>query len=207
MMEKEEILYTILSRSLALYSRLGIKSVTMDDIARELGMSKKTLYQFISDKLELVSQVVDHELQIHSESIHEVRRAGGNAIDELIEANRLIHNIRSVHGPSFYYDLRKYYPELFRRWLGEKRHRLYDTIVSNLLKGKKEGLYRSEMDEHIIARLYVARMEMFTSSEIMDEEELFAGKFIREVFLYHLHGICNENGRKYLSEQIERLGS
>mgnify|MGYP006294208511 CR=1 FL=1 len=177
----------------------------MDDIARELGMSKKTLYHYISDKTDLVTRVVDHELKIHTGAMEEIRKVGGNAVDELIEANRLVHNIRSVHGPSFYFDLRKYYPELFRHWLEEKRHRLYGTMVENMVKGKKEGLYREEMDEHVIARLYVARMEMFTSSEIIDGEESFSGRFIREVFLYHLHGISNERGKEYLAGQMERL--
>jgi len=119
--------------------------------------------------------------------------------------NDQIHSTMSSHNPTFYYDLRKYVPDVFKRWMEHRRRTMYDLIIQNMRKGKKEGLYRSDLDEHIIARLYMARMEMLSDNEIIKDQESVSLKFIREIFIYHLHGICNAEGLKYLALQKDRI--
>src|ERR1035437_2884162 len=108
-----EELKNLLSKVRCLYMKYGIKSVTMDDVARELGISKKTLYQYVNDKNELVQKVVEMELDDKAEGFSKMNCSGLNAIEELFEVHKMIRQMLKDYNPSTEYDLRKYYPELF----------------------------------------------------------------------------------------------
>jgi AcrR family transcriptional regulator len=190
----------ILERLLSLFKRYGIRSITMDDIASELGVSKKTLYHDFKDKNDLINRVIDYDMGQSRSLMEELVQSDIDAIHEIILVNKSIHQVRSRYSPSFYYDLKRNYPETYRRWLNEKRRSMYDLIVGNLQKGKREGYYRREIHDHTIGRLYMARMEMLDSSEIIEGHESLSTEFMQEIITYHLHGICNENGLKILSE-------
>ena len=143
---KEE--YHILERLLSLFMRYGIRSITMDDIARELGVSKKTLYHDYKDKNDLINRVIDYDMGQSRSLLEELVRSDIDAIHEIILVNKSIHQVRSRYSPTFYYDLKRNYPETYRRWLNEKRRSMYDLIIGNLQKGKREGYYRREIHEH-----------------------------------------------------------
>lgn len=195
----------ILNRVLGLYSRYGIKSITMDDICRELGISKKTLYQMVKDKQELINRVIDYEMDLYRKTTDGMKLRELNAIEELIHVNHRIHTSHSIHSPTFYYDLKKYYPDIHARMVDHKRKRMYELTRENLEKGMREGLYRQDLNPHMIARLYMARVEMMSNQDLIEEEESGSLEFIREIFIYHLHGICNENGKKFLESQKDKL--
>lgn len=192
----------LLANVLAMFSRYGIRSVTMDDISRELGISKKTLYQHVVDKNDLIDRVIDYELIQSRGFIDRLTGSDLNAIDELIQVNTQMHSLLSSHNPAFSYDLKKYYTEVFRRWMHERRQRMYELIMRNMIKGKQEGLYREELSEHVIARLYLARMEMLKDNELFDEES-DSVDVVREILIYHLHGICNAEGLTYLTQHCK----
>jgi AcrR family transcriptional regulator len=194
---KEEL--TILERILSLFKRYGFRSVTMGDIAGELGVSKKTLYKEFRDKDDLINQVIDFDRNQSRRNLKEVYQSAPNALEELFMVNRFVHSLRSSYSPTFYYDLRRYFPEIYKRWMGDKRQNMYDLITGNLRKGKREGVYREEINEHTIGKLYMARIEMLESNDIIEEQESHSLEFMQEVFSYHLHGICNKNGLKILS--------
>lgn len=197
---KEE--HDILDRVLSLFKRYGFRRVTMDDIANELGVSKKTIYHDFRDKDDLISRVIDFDLDQSRSILEGVYQSSSKALDELFMVNQKIHMVRACYSPTFYYDLRRYSPEIYRRWIGDKRQNMYDLITQNLQKGKLEGVYRQEIDESIIGRLYMARIEMLDSNEIIEEIDSRSSNFMKEVFSYHLHGICNHKGLEILS-QIE----
>ncbi len=129
----------ILEKVLALFKRYGTRSVTMDDIARELGMSKKTLYQEFADKDELINRVIDFDMEQSRVFLEEVQQSDSNAVQELFMVNRRMHSVRSLYSPTFYFDLKRYYPEIYQRWIEEKRSNMYNVITENLRKGKLEG--------------------------------------------------------------------
>ena len=104
-MERE--LNNILDRVIILYRKYGIKSITMDDVARELGISKKTLYQYVDDKNELVNKAVMHDIDRHFYNINCIKNKNLNAIDELLEINRYLTVMLKDYNPSWDYDLKK----------------------------------------------------------------------------------------------------
>lgn len=191
-----------LNGALSLYSRYGIKSITMDSLCRELGISKKTIYQYVEDKQQLIEEVIEHEKLLHNEIMDKMIQSDLNAIDELIHANRQIHLSQSIHSHTFYFDLKKYYPNVYEPWVEYKRERMYSMILRNLNKGIDEGFYREDLNVDVISRLHMARAEMLYSSDIMSDDEVSNARFIDEVFKYHIHGICNERGIKYFNSKI-----
>ena len=191
----------ILNSALALYSKYGIKSITMADLCRELGISKKTLYRHVRDKNDLLRKVIDYEVGFQRESTQKLYASGMNAIDELMHVNRHIHASEQIHSPTFYYDLRKYHPEIYNDWIEYKRNRMRELIVRNLEKGISERLYREDLDPDIIAILHISRVEMLHSADYLGDDELSSVRFIDEVFNYHIHGICNQVGLSYFNRK------
>ena len=191
-----------LLRVYELYNRYGIKSVTMDDVARELGISKKTLYECIEDKSELVKHVMEMVNNYHSKNLWEITSRGMNAIEELFEVNRYMTQMIKEQNPTLGYDMQKYYPELHQSLMQEQRHRMHDAILANLVKGVEEGLYRKDMNVDIISKLHMTRMEYRYRQDSYQMNNIDSQDVMREIFIYHLHGIANENGIKILNEKL-----
>ena len=201
-MEQQQKNDYFFSQVLDLYGKFGIRSMTMDDLARHLGISKKTIYQVVRDKADLIRQVIELDLQLNRDFIAGLETSGNNAIEDLVTINNQMHRHRRYLSPTFYYDLKKYYPELYRKWTSDKRNHLYQLIVGNIRKGKSEGLYRKELMGEVIAGLYVSRVERLELDDSAHAYELITDDAIREVFIYHLHGICNRKGLDYLEHQL-----
>ena len=195
----------ILEKVSVLYRKYGIKSVTMDDVAHELGISKKTLYQFVKDKTELVEKVVEHTRQCNFSAMKAKKGAGVNAIEELIEVSQRVNALMKDHSPSYEYDLKKYYPGIYQNLMSARRKLMYESVLANIRQGKKEGIYRKELNEEIIAKLHLLRVENLQSSEIFKEEEMHSVKFFRELFVYHINGLATLKGREVLRKNKARL--
>ena len=199
----EENRKNILSKVAELFQKYGIKSVTMDDIARELSVSKKTLYNYFTDKNDLVKKFVaevldnkSHETIFLSEHL--------NAIEELIFVNKHVNQMLKDYNPSMFFDLRKYYPETHNEMIKMRRGKIHDAILANLKKGKIEGVYRTEMNEEIIAKLHISRLDGLIESKYFTIEEFTSQQFANEIFIYHIRGIANEKGIKILEELIKK---
>src|ERR1035437_4149972 len=153
-----EELKNILVKVGCLYKKYGIKSITMDDVSRELGISKKTLYQYVQDKNELVAQVIDLGVENQIAIFNELFCKGLNAVDELFEVNKMVAQMVKQHNASEDYDLKKYYPDQYQKMHKIRREEIFGHILANLKKGKEEGLYRVEMKEEIIAKVQLMRI-------------------------------------------------
>lgn len=195
----------ILEKVSELYNKYGIKSVTMDDVARELGISKKTLYQYVENKNELVSKVLDFVLAKGDCDFKKLYAKPLNAIDELLEVG--VHIIKSVkdYNPSTEYDLRKYYPDLHKKMQDIRKEKMYSAILKNIQKGKQEGLFRDDLDDEIIAKMQTSRFLNMGSDEFMNPEDVFKPKYILELFIYHIRGIANNTGIEVLEKTLQKI--
>jgi len=198
-------LKSILLKVRELYMMYGIKSITMDDVSRELGMSKKTLYQFVTDKDDLVGKFIDNEIAIRQEEICKCFRTGLNAIDELFEISIFMNKIMRNQNPATEYDLKKYYPEHYQKIVKTRREGIYRYILTNLENGKKEGLYRDDLNNEIIARLYLSRSESIHVSDLFTIEEYTSHELFMELIKYHVRGIATQNGISVLEQKIKEL--
>jgi AcrR family transcriptional regulator len=195
----------ILSKVRELYSKYGIKSITMDDVAREMGISKKTLYQYVTDKDDLVGKFIDNEITFRQEQICKCFRIGFDAVEELFEISVYMNKIMRNQNPATEYDLKKYYPQHYQKIVKARREGIYNYILQNLKKGKKEGLYREELSEEIIAKLYLLRTESIHLNDLFTVEEFTSEKLFIELLIYHVRGIATVKGVAVLEKKIKEL--
>ena len=188
-----------------LYHRYGIKSVTMDDVASQLGISKKTIYEFFHDKEDLVKQVLLFQHDHQCGFLNAIERKDYNAIEELFEVYKIINEMLRENNPSMEYDVRKYYPDLFQEIRKIRRKRMYESVYNNLNQGKKEGLYRKELNSKIIAKLHVFRTESLFDNDMFTQEELTSFKMFHEIFVYHLQGILSNDGRTFFENNFDKF--
>ena len=194
-----------LSRISSLFKKYGIKSVTMDDVSRELGISKKTLYTYFDDKTDLVEKVLTLEFEEKSCSFINSMANRANALEELFEYYKIQIRILSSQQANFIYDLKKYYPAQFEKFSNRKKDLMIAKVKQNLKRGKEEGIYRQDINEDIITRLHVARIESLRTSDLFTNEEILSPEFFAEAFKYHVYGISSEEGRKIINNNIEKL--
>ena len=202
-MNKE--LENILLKVDELYTKYGIKSVTMDDVARKLGISKKTLYLYIKNKNELVTKVLDFKIKKLDCSLKELHEKNQNAVEELLEVG--IHVIKTIknYNPSTEYDLKKYYPDLYTRIHNNRKEKMYENVLKNVEKGKREGLFRDDLDNEIIAKMQTSRFMSMGEDEFFKPEEIFSPKTIIERFIYHIRGIANKKGIEVLEKTLQKI--
>jgi AcrR family transcriptional regulator len=198
----EEII-SILTRVGLLYQKFGIKSVTMDDVSRELGISKKTLYQHFADKEELVTRVTDYMISLNKNCLSEINLRELSAIDELFEVAKHVNQMLKEHNPATEYDLKKYYPVEYQKVRKVKREIMYESVLNNLQKGIKQGIYRKELKPEVIAKLHVARVEGMMENDVFSIEDYTNRDFFREIMVYHIRGIANERGIQILDEKLK----
>ncbi|MPL94179.1 hypothetical protein SDC9_40329 [bioreactor metagenome] len=200
----EEKLKHILEETTKLFLRYGIKSISMDDIARHLGISKKTLYQFFSDKKDLVLSVMNFHLEQTDSCFRQISEEDGNAIDILVQVSRLLIEKFGKLNPSVTFDLQKYYPEAFRIMMDHKHSHILENIERNLKRGIREGLYRKDINTRIIAYFYLVRMDHIFSIDPDNEsmKDLSMEKVLTELFVYHIRGIANEKGIEYFETKL-----
>jgi len=202
-MNKE--LENILQKVGDLYQKYGIKSVTMDDVARELGISKKTLYLHVENKNDLVSKVLEYTLLERNCEIQKIKDKKLNAIEELLEVGIQIVKTIKEYNPSTEYDLKKYYPELYTNLHNYRKTKMYDSIIKNIQNGKKEGLFREDLDDEIIAKVHVSRFISMNTDEFFNADEVLQPKNILELFIYHIRGIANKKGLQVLEQTLEKI--
>jgi len=198
-------LLNILQRVRSLYRKYGIKSVTMDDVAHELGISKKTLYQYVRDKDELVSKVMELEITSQHNHFIESCRESLNAIEEIAEIASCINYMFKEYSAVAEYDLKKYYPDLYNKLREVRRERILKFILDNLIKGKNERLYRENLNVEILSKLSLSHIDSMFESEIITITEFLDPVFFLEYFNYHLRGIVNDKGLRILEDQIQKL--
>jgi AcrR family transcriptional regulator len=185
--------------------KYGIRSVSMDDICRELGISKKTLYQYFGNKSELVRHVLEQSFTDFNERITLAEHSDNNAIDDLLELSRVIdEHIKEVN-LSISFDLQKYYPEIHREYLEKKRNFTSHYLRKNIEKGIREKYYRPDLNVDVIAKLYMQKIEDLHDPNFYDGDDIPFAEVFHVMFENHIRGIANEKGVKYFEERKKSL--
>jgi AcrR family transcriptional regulator len=197
----EEKKIEILTRASGVILRHGVRSVTMDDITLELGISKKTLYQYFSDKDSLINAIIDLKLENDRAICLSSIENAENAIDALFLISKAVcENVGSVN-PTVFYDLRKHYPGAWQKVCDHKMTFVYDMILNNIQRGIKEGIYRENMNPEVVARLFVAYGDVIMSGEIFPWPEFHYDQVYFETTSFHICGMSNKKGIEYLNKR------
>lgn len=193
-------LTNILDAADKLFRKYGIRSVTMTEIARELGISKKTLYVHIENKQDLVAKIVNNYISEEKQMCNDVVIDADNALDELLRISVYVQNQIKAMNPSIIYDLQKYYRSVWKLMDGFHRTYILNMAERNLQRGVEEGIYRADLDIKIIAKIYVGLFPILSDGETFSLEEYTTSKIYGEFMKYHIHGIVSAKGRAVLEE-------
>lgn len=205
MVQIDEKKLRILEGTGKLILKYGVKSMTMDDIARELGISKKTLYLYCEDKNDLIKQIIDYDMKIDHQRICSIVDRNLNAIDESFEIFKtIVQNVGDVP-PNILYDLKKYHPEAYRlhrefMWSFSRK-----CVEVNLIKGIQEGYYRQDMNTSVIATNYILMVTNIFESSDNFGKDVHPIEIYKEIFKYHVNAISSNKGREYLSEKYTSM--
>lgn len=185
--------------------KVGIKSVSMDDIARSLGISKKTIYKHFSDKRDLVSKVIELNITKEQGVCNSHFGTPENAIRKMIDLSKYVSQTHKSMNATVLYDLQKYYPSQWKKFEAFRVGFISESIKTNIEDGIQEGLFRKTIEPAILSRLYVLLVQglMKLLSEHPGEYDFVSVH--QQMVSYHLYGICSPKGLIYLEQHINEI--
>jgi AcrR family transcriptional regulator len=187
----------IIKSALNLFWRYGIKSVTMDDIARDLGISKRTIYQHYSDKEAILALVINEELNSQKCELEKLDERAENPIEQLIYSSVQMREAMANMNPTFLYDLKKYYPAAWELFQTYKHEYIIKSLRDNLIKGIELGLYRPEIDVDVLSVLRVEQVVMGFDPTIYPPKKFNLVHIQMQFLLHFLRGVLSEKGFEY----------
>lgn len=202
---EENIKEKILKGAEELFTRYGVRSISMDDIARHLSVSKKTLYQHFADKEDIVTMTCKAHLQRNKQEFLEIRDKAKNAIEELANLSVCLKRNMEDMNPSLLYDLQKYHPKAWREWLNHKNNTIRESVIRNLKQGMEEGYYRPELKPDIIAIMRLEQVETAFNEDIFPREKFRLAEVQMEIFEHFIFGIVTDKGRKLYQKYKEKI--
>jgi len=190
----------ILQKATELYMQYSVRSVTMDDIAEQTGVSKKTIYQFFADKDELVEAVFLAEIMVSQACCEKDKDIASNAIEEVFMALEMIQEIFSAMNPTVIFDVQKYHPRAYAHFEKHKNEYLQRIIKENLQRGIAEGLYREDFDVDIITRFRLESMMLPFNPVFRAGGKYDFATVAIELAIHFLYGIASPKGYKLIQK-------
>ena len=195
-----EVRDNIIQTSHDLFMRYSIKSITMDDIAKALSISKKTIYQYFKDKNDLVLHVTRAHLEEEKLEIQTIKENSSNAIEILIEESLCLRRNITDMNPSLLFDLKKYHHQAWALYLESKEKVYVRSLRETLERGVQQGLFRPEIDPEILAILRVEQIEMSLENFTYPRNKFEFKEVQTQLFDHFLNGLVSEKGRKLLKK-------
>lgn len=193
---------TIIEKASELFLNLGFKSVTMDEIAHSLGVSKKTLYKYFSNKTSLVTAVTTTMFQRISCGIDHLCSIDLNPIDEIFAIKKLVMENLKDEKSSPQYQLQKYYPKIFSSLKQKQFQIMQECVIENLEKGIKLGVYRENIEVDFISRIYFIGITGIKDNDMFPLKTYAMKTLMNQYLEYHLRGICTQKGILQLEKQL-----
>jgi AcrR family transcriptional regulator len=192
----------ILHKAGEMFLNLGYKSVTMDDIASEMGVSKKTIYKYFDNKLNLVEVATIDMHESCLSMINMIVDQGHNPIKENFEIKEMFKEMFQTADSSPIYQLKKYYPKIHEKVMKKEMVAFSACIRSNLERGIEEGYYRAEMNIELYIQFYFS-LVFFIHESTGDNNKI--PELEHEALEYHTRAIATEKGIKELKKQLETI--
>ncbi|MCX6190298.1 MAG: TetR/AcrR family transcriptional regulator [Bacteroidetes bacterium] len=199
----DEVKNKILDGAIKLYMKYGVKSLTMDDISRELGISKKTLYLYVVDKDDLVLQAMRMHLSGEEQECNAVFNQLNNPIVQMIDVIKWQFKTNGKLNQSALFDLKKYHVDSFTEFLAFKERSIKPRLIDNLKRGIETGLYHSDLNVESTVQIYLHLIDFSFSPNITGFNTM--AKIMYELVKYHLYSVTSNKGRKILVKELEKF--
>jgi AcrR family transcriptional regulator len=181
-----------------LFMRYGIRSVSMDDIATQLGISKKTIYQYFTDKDELVDAVVDEDVKTMQMECLETGRVAKDAVDEIfLIVDRILEQFRNMN-PMVIYDLEKFHVRAYQRFMEHKTKFLLQMIRKNLEWGVKEELYRPDINIDVMSKFRLESMMIPFNIDLYPPSRYNLADVTTDIMEHFVFGVASLKGYKLI---------
>ncbi len=190
----KDLLKRVLEESGEVFMKYGVKSVTMDDISKKLGISKKTLYTVIKDKNELIEKTSFSISDKVLSNINELLKKKLDPINELLEIENIVCETITSFNPSVIHQFQKYYPEIHTKLRNRQREAIIEMIKDNLRRGIDDGLYRKDLNIEIMAQLDYSTNFILINPDFFPAKEFEIKEIKHQYMIYHLRGIATSKG-------------
>jgi AcrR family transcriptional regulator len=195
-MEESDIKDKILKGSEELFMRYGVRSISMDDIARHLGVSKKTLYQHFADKDELVLMVSRGHLDRNIIQFDGIHKEAKNPIEELAKISVCMKQNMEAMNPTLLFDLQKFHPKAWSEWISFKGKYLRDYIERNLNQGIEQGYIRADVNPEIMAAMRIELVQLAFNPDIFPSHQFRLAEVQTQIFDHFVFGLVTDKGKK-----------
>ena len=196
-----EIQQRVLLKADELFRTYGIRGVTMDDIAKALGISKKTLYQSYSDKDLLIQETVEMTISNHYSGILSCKGiAAENAIHEQFAINELLGKMMHGINPIMFYDLQKYYPSIWNKFSEFRNTKVLAEIQDNISRGIKEGLYRNDFDVLVQSKMRLAEIDSCFKYDVFPPSSFSIVQVMKQSTEMFMYGMVTLKGYKLINQ-------
>ena len=196
-----EIQQRVLLKADELFRTYGIRGVTMDDIAKALGISKKTRYQSYSDKDLLIQETVEMTISNHYNGILSCKgTAAENAIHEQFAINELLGKMMHGINPIMFYDLQKYYPSIWNKFSEFRNTKVLAEIQDNISRGIKEGLYRNDFDVLVQSKMRLAEIDSCFKYDVFPPSSFSIVQVMKQSTEMFMYGMVTLKGYKLINQ-------
>jgi TetR/AcrR family transcriptional regulator, cholesterol catabolism regulator len=180
--------------------RYGIKRVTLDELAAEIGISKKTIYQHFEDKTAIVHFVFKNEIETDKCRVHEFVEGSKNVIEQFFKISKYFQSEMEGVNPIVFQDLRKFYPQVWQIFTEHKNGFIREHITTALEIGKKQGYVRLDLESEIAAIIYGEMLEMAFSENIYTSKKFKTSQVHLNTIELFLYGVCTLKGHKLINK-------
>lgn len=194
-------LQEILEKTVELFYEFGIRNMNMDDISRSLGISKKTLYQHVKSKEDLIEKLFYYDQMKWDIEMAKVLNDGLNAIEILVQVSIKVFDEMSRFDPKLKFELKKYYEPIFQQFMIRKQNHIFSQISKNIEKGIVEGLYRNDVNVELVAGLYVRNLVMMHNNDFCFVENITFEQLFQVMFESHIRAISTPEGIAYFEKR------
>ncbi|MCO6501159.1 MAG: TetR/AcrR family transcriptional regulator [Vicingus serpentipes] len=193
----------VIEKSQELFFKYGLKSITMDDLAREMAISKKTLYASFNNKQEIINIITIKLIEEHERDCVEIEKNASNAIEEILIYVNSVKSIFQQFNYRITYEMKKYYSESWDILKNYKKEFLLQKVKNNLKRGVKEGLYRDNLNVEIISSLRMEQMKIISNSVLFLSTNINKIDVSRELFFQILYGMSTIKGHRLINKYLD----
>ena len=197
----------ILEKTVELFSEFGIRNLNMDDISRSLGISKKTLYQYVKSKEDLLEKLFYYDDFKWDIEFSRIKLEGLNAIDVLINVSLMVFEEMGKVDPKIKFELKKYYEPIFSQFMVRKQNHIFNLISKNIEKGITEGHYRSDVNIELVAGLYVRNLVLMHNKDFCIVENITFDQVFEVMFENHIRAISTPQGTAYFEKRKSEIAN
>ncbi|WP_018618878.1 TetR/AcrR family transcriptional regulator [Spirosoma luteum] len=194
----------ILAEAERLFWKFGVRSVTMEEIAKQLGISKKTIYQHFSDKEQILYQVIQHKTSRNQSEMECMVIDTANPIEEILSVLTMMQKNADQVSPNLLMDIKRYYPQAFSLFRQYKEDQIMGSILGNIQKGIAVGLYRADINPAILARLRVEQIELAFNHDLFPSDQYSMHEVQAELIHHFVRGMLTEKGFEAYNQYVNK---